>query len=524
MTVGRSPARGSRQVVTPLDRSRAPGKTREGEVGRNTAFALTAQIATATFTAGLTLYLVRALGPSGYGVFALAVSIGALVGLPSDFGVSSSAARFIAERRGRPDAIAGILAEALRLKLLTTSTACALLAAIAAPIAAAFGTPGLTWPLRAIALATFGQSLMALYGTAFIALGRLPRYLRVVAGESAAEASVSVALVILLGGATAAAFGRAIGYASGGAIAFALCQRLFGWDIVRVRGRRSADGRLLALYAGALFVVETSFTLLTQVDVLLVGALLGASAAGIYQAPLRLVTVLQYPGVAVSNSVAPRTAAGEGVTADDAAFRTALRWLAILQGALVAPIVVWADPIVHLLLGSGFGGSAAVLRALAPFVFLSGMAPLVSTTANYVGGARRRVPVALLSTMLTVGICVLLIPTVGVVGGAIAADGAYALYVPAHLWICARLLGVPLRPILTTVVRSLVAGVAMAIPLAAAGTASLTPLEWAWGIPAGVLTYASALLLTRELTFGELATAGRFARRRRGRRSLPRDG
>lgn len=501
----------------------APG-TPAGGVRRNTAFALTAQVATAAFTAVLTFYLVRALGPSGYGVFALAVSIGALVGWPSDFGVSSSAARFIAERRGSPDAIGGILADALRLKLLTTSAACVLLAAAAAPIAAAFGTPELTWPLRAVALATLGQSFMALYGAAFIALGRLPRYLRVVASESAVEVSASVALVALLGGATAAAFGRAIGYLSGAAVAFVLCQRLFGWNIVRIGARGRADRRSLAVYAGALFVVETAFTLLAQVDVLLVGALLGASAAGIYQAPMRLVTVLQYPGLAASNSIAPRTAAGKGVMPDAATFRSAVRWLAILEGALLAPIIIWAEPIVHVVMGSGYGRSVAVLRALAPYVFLSGLAPLVSTTANYLGGARRRVPVAVLSTILTVAACLLLIPRVGVVGGAIAADAAYALYVPAHLWICARILGVSLRPILFTVLRSIVAGGAMAIPLAAAGTASLSPLEWAVGGILGVLAYASALLVTRELTLAELATLVTFGRWRLIRRSASRDG
>lgn len=492
--------------------NRRPGLTGDGGLRRNTAFALTAQIATASFTAALTLYLVRALNPSGYGVFALAVSIGALLGLPSDFGVSSAAARFIAERRRRPDAIAEILAEALRLKLFTTSAACALLVAVAAPVAAAFGTPALTWPLRAIALATLGQSLMMLYGNAFIALGRLPRYLRLVAGESATEACATVALVLLLGGATAAAFGRAIGYLTGAVIAFALCQRLFGWEMVSLRGRGGTDRRSLTRYAGALFVVDSAFTLFGQIDLLLVGAFLGASGAGIYQAPVRLVTVLAYPGLAAANSVAPRAAAGEG-TPDGASLRAALRWLVIFQGALIAPIVVWAGPIVHLLLGGGYGGSVAVLRTLAPFVFLSGLAPLVSNTVNYVGRARRRVPIVLVSTMLSVGACLVLIPRVGVVGGAIAADTAYALYVPAHLWICARVLGMPLRPILATFARSLAAGVAMAIPLAAAGTASLTPFDWVWGIPAGSLAYASVLLLAGELSREELATVGRFARR-----------
>ena len=71
-------------------------------ISRNTAFAFGAQLTSAAFTAGVTLYLVRKLGPSGYGVFALAVAIGAMVVLLADLGVTQSAERFIAERRSQP--------------------------------------------------------------------------------------------------------------------------------------------------------------------------------------------------------------------------------------------------------------------------------------------------------------------------------------------------------------------------------------------------------------------------------------
>ena len=70
-------------------------------ITRNTAFALASQIATASFTAILTIFLVRVLGPEDYGVFALALSVASLVFLPADFGISQSTARFVAEHRGR---------------------------------------------------------------------------------------------------------------------------------------------------------------------------------------------------------------------------------------------------------------------------------------------------------------------------------------------------------------------------------------------------------------------------------------
>jgi O-antigen/teichoic acid export membrane protein len=186
----------------------------------------------------------------------------------------------------------------------------------------------------------------------------------------------------------------------------------------------------------------------------------------------------------------------------------ALRWLILLQGALVAPLFVWARPIVDLVLGPGYGESADVLRALTPYVFLSGFAPLVSAAVNYLGQARRRVPITIATLVISSAVLVVLIPGVGVVGAAIGADVAYALYVPAHLWICARMLNLPLRPVVATLVRSLLAAGAMALVLALAGSASLSPLEWVWGTVGGVLIYAAVLVISGEISRREVSALG----------------
>ena len=75
-------------------------------IARNTAFATVTAALSVSFAVVLTLYLVRALSPQGYGTYTLALAVGSLVGLAMDFGISSSAGRFIAERRGDRQAIA----------------------------------------------------------------------------------------------------------------------------------------------------------------------------------------------------------------------------------------------------------------------------------------------------------------------------------------------------------------------------------------------------------------------------------
>ena len=129
---------------------------------------------------------VRRLGPAEYGVFALAMGVGALMTVPSDFGISMSAARFAAERRGDGGTVAEVVADGFRLKLVVGGLSSLGLVVLADPIASAYGEPGLAWPLRVLAVAAFGQSVMLFWATIFEALGRISVYLRVVVAEEEA--------------------------------------------------------------------------------------------------------------------------------------------------------------------------------------------------------------------------------------------------------------------------------------------------------------------------------------------------
>lgn len=471
------------------------------------AFALAAQVSTVVFTAALTVFLVRALGPGGYGVLALAVGIGSVLVLLSDFGISPSAARFVAERRGDRPAVGAVLAEALRLKLVMAGLVAVVLGGLAGPIAAAYDAPALAWPLRAVAISLFGQTLMLLFVNAFVALGRISLRFWVVLSESAMEASASVALVVLSGGATAAAFGRAIGYVLAALGGLFLLARLVGLRTLSIPGRSPVGRRRIVGYAGALLIIDGAFALFSAIDVLVIGAILGTTSAGLYSAPLRLTAALSYPGLAVSQVVAPRLARHAHHAPDVQALQSALRYLLIVQAAIVAPIVVWAAPIVDLTLGSGYSESTAVLRGLAPYIFLLGPVAVISVGVNYLGEARRRVPIAVAALVINIAIDLVLIPEIGIVAGAIGTDVAFLVYAGGHVWICRRLIDLRLRPLGVTLARSLAAGGGMALVLWLFGTRELSPLEWVAGGTGGLLAFLAVLVATRELSVGELGAA-----------------
>lgn len=465
---------------------------------RNAGFSLATQLLTSFFTAGLTLFFARRLGADDYGLFGLAISISALMLLPVDLGVSTSAMRFVADHRADLSSVRAVLADALGLKLLLTVPACTLLAVLAGPIAGAYGEPGLVGPLRGVALAVVGQSLMMLYQGCFAALGRIRSQLRVQLVESSVETGSSVLIVLLGGGAAGAAFGRGVGYVVGGAFALAVMAKLLGGGVLPRRLRGTGRMRSIGRYAIPLLVINGAYTLFEQIDVLLIGALKSATQVGLFQAPLRLTTFLQYPGAALAYAVAPNLAGGEPMKAGTR-FETAFRVLILLDAALVPPVLIWADPIVRLALGAEYGGSVPVLRAFAPLVFLNGLVPLAAVSLNYVGQAGRRLPVAVAAVAVNAGVDVVLIPRIGIVGGVVGTTVALALYAAVHVNICRGAFGIRLKPLAFTLLRATLAAAAMAGVLALPRTTHLSPIGWVlWGL-GGLAAFAFVLAATGEV-------------------------
>jgi O-antigen/teichoic acid export membrane protein len=472
-------------------------------ITRNTIFATANTILTATFTVVLTLYLVRALSPEGYGYYTLALAVGALFALPMDFGISSSAGRFIAEHRGDRRAIADYVADALRLKLVISCVLGLGLFLLAGEVAALYNEPSLTWPLRGVALALIGSSLMQIYGAALIAQGRLPVGFLMTFAQSAGFLVAAITLISLGAGATGAAFGRAIGYGLGALMGSILIARLFGRSALSVATGKGR-ARQIASYAGALALVEGAYLFFDQLDALLIGAFLPAASVGLFQAAFGLTVFMHYPAGIVSTSVAPRIAAHAEHGSDTRSFSFALRFLLVGYAALLAPLLVWAEPIIDLLLGAAYEPSANVLRAFAPYVFLAAVGTLLSPAANYLGHARKRLPIALAAVAINLVFDLVFIPRIGIVAGAIGTDLALLLYVPGHLVICARALHFPLRPLGLSLVRSLVAAAAMAGVLLLFGTSDLSPVDWVVGGLTAVAAYLAVLFLLRELTAADV--------------------
>ena len=469
---------------------------------RNTVLQFATQLVGLVFTGALTLYLVRALGPSGYGLYALAISIAGLLLLPAGLGLPTAVGRFLADHRGDLGQVRAILGFGLRLQAPAAAVAAVALFAAAGVVADAFGEPELTWPLRWAAIAVAGQAMFGFLTSVGTSVRQARLGLWMALTESSVETVASASLVLAGAGAAGATLGRAVGYGVGAAVGLVMTLRLLGRggsSVVRSRLSR----RTLMRYAGVMFVVDLSFSALAQVDVLLIGVLLSSAAVGAFSAVWRILVVLGYLGIAVAGGVAPRLSLGGGAP-DTRLFSQGIRYLVIVQGLVIAPMLVWAGPIVALLLGPGYGSSIQILRVLTVVAFVSPPAALISTTVTYLGEGRRRIVVVLGTLVLGFWSIYVLIRAVGLIGAAIGDDIIVVVYVSAHLWICSHLITVDLRRLAWSVLRTLMAAGAMTLPLLAVGVDHLAALQWIIGLSAGGLAYAAVLLITRELSPKEL--------------------
>jgi O-antigen/teichoic acid export membrane protein len=466
---------------------------------RNAIFAGVSKISGAAFTAVLTIFLVRYLGPEEYGVFALALGVGGLMTVPADLGISVSVARFIAERRSDAGAMATFVADAIRLKVFVAGAASLALVAVAGPVANAYDTPDLAWPLRILAIATFGQSVMIMWATIFEAVGRISVYVRVVLAESALETTGSIVIVLLGTGATGAMVGRAAAYAFAAGFGLILVARTLDRSIRPRRGGHGHARRILG-YGSALVIVDGAFTIFNQIDVLLIGAILSVTAVAQFDAAYRLAGLLYFIGMPIRSAVAPRLARGEEGPDHEALERT-LRYVVLAQGVILAPLIVWAEPLTRIAFGTDYLESADVLRALAPFALLAAISPLLAGAANYLGAARRRVPIALVALGVNVAIDAALLKPLGIVAGAIGTDVAYVIYVGAHLHLCRDLAGLRLRPLVRPLAGSLAAAVVMGLVLLAFGTGAdlAIPLVVIGGA-LGTAAYVAVLLASGQVT------------------------
>lgn len=388
----------------------------QGKILANVAYLSGARVAQLVvgFTVGI--FVARHLGPQGWGTLAYAASFVGLFGGIAALGLDSVVVRDLVRAKGDPASTADLLATAFVLRLVAS------VATLALVDVAALVTDNSPATTLAILIVACGLLLRPL---SVIDLHYQSRVMSkyVVGAQLAALAIASivrVALVLLQAPPVAFAWmllADGALFMAGLALVFQR-QQPGCW---RWRPDRALAARLLR-DAWPLALTGVLLAIYANVDQVLVKQLLGEASAGQYAVVLGITAALNFAPMALSQSVFPSLVEAQG---DRTAYQHRLQqsFDAFVWGgiAVAIPISLFADELVRLLYGAQYAGSGGALA-----VHIWGMvATLVGVlTSNWLvaEGLQALYPVRVLASLVVcVILSVVLIPSWGIVGAAVAA-------------------------------------------------------------------------------------------------------
>lgn len=388
--------------------------------------------------------LARLAGPEGYGVFAILHAVAMLAGRLAVFGLDRVALKEIATARAANDwpRINGLLRStrhlAVRLALL-----CAALV-----FAAGMLRPG---GIR------HGPLLLAALGALIVVL----TLLHLLQGASQGLGAIvraqlpmnllrSLLFVGLLAGAWATA-GRLSGEAAlvlntvASAIALVLAYRMLHGQITRTEGATTPEppGRLLS--EGLPFTAHAVlFYLNAELVTLVIGAVVSAADAGLFQPVARLSNVMATGQMALAMPLAPKIAqlhsAGDKAGIEALTRRSARAALLVTAGVSI-PLAV-GSPFVLALFGREFTGVGASVSVLAAAQIAAAALGAPALVLSMTGHARWGLFGPLLSIVAILLLTPALIEPYGVLGGTIAMGLGLVLSRVALLVLVRRRLGI----------------------------------------------------------------------------------
>jgi O-antigen/teichoic acid export membrane protein len=423
------------------------------------------------------VWLGRLLGPEDYSRFGVVIALLTILNVVQNSAIAQAVARYVASH---PREESGTLRTGAELQL-AFGLLLALAVLLGAPaIAALMRDPELVGPLRLAALVLPPYGLFALLMAFYNGRQSYTRQAVMHGGYAVAKAFAAIGLAYPL---------QVVG-AVGGYLLAPLAGILLGARRL-TSARSSVTFRQLIGLAGPLSIFGLASVALMNVDIFFVKALAPDTAAsGPYAASQNIARIPYFLLTGVSLLVLPALARAlrEGRAQATARARQSLRIALLAAVPASAMIAATARPLLELLYGASYAPGAEALSVLASAMAALALASITGSALSGIGGQRTTAAAAVIGLLLTLSLCVLLVPTLGGVGGAIAtASGtglaalvlavALARALPGSLPLAAgaRVVAVSAIPALTLWVANL-AGAALLAGYAVAGAAILALL------------------------------------------------
>jgi len=401
-----------------------------GTVLRGAGISGAAQLVAAGLAFAQVVALGRLFGRDGLGLYSVGFPLSRYLMVAGMLGLDAAIVRTIPALRAKQDraGVAGVLGWSLRVALVSGLIAAALLSLAAVPLAnRAFERAELVAIIRLFALTVPLWVLLTVLVSAAQAFDR--QELRAIPQQIVLP-SVQLGLVVLFGvlglSVASAVVARLVGLGVAVIIAVLLVRGLVpprrDAGISAVRRRELAAFGLPA--AGATLVISTSSSL----GLLLTGILAGAGETGLFAAALRV----SFIGVLLVRSVTwaldPVVARLQREDSAELGRLTAVMALLIVAAGvpLAAALIALAEPLSGLF-GRDFAPAVPAIRVMAADILPASMFYLLNHVVMFAGRSRLALVNNALLVGLILGLDLLLVPTHGALGAALAQFAAGTL-------------------------------------------------------------------------------------------------
>lgn len=403
----------------------------------------------------LRLIIGRSVGPSGYGLIALGFSVLTIASSFSVLGFDAALARFIPFYQGRrePERIPSTILFCAVMVACCSTSAAAVLYSLSGRLAQTLGhDPDFGRLLKVFA---FALPLMALTQLFVASLRGFRRIRSIVLVNNGFGDGLRLLLLLFLASRGLSILQVAViylvTYLCTFSVSLLLLLRVVSEDRSGEQHMVAPDIRQLFAFSSPLLLSQGLGQLVRQADLLILGYFLTAGQTGIYAAAL-LVPRLLSTAINALNVVFPPYLSylfSEGkLSSLKDVYQTVVRWAFYATFPALIVVCVLAKEILRTAFGASYEGGATVLVILTVGVVLATVpASLQDETLMAVGRTRINLLASLLALICVVVCGVLLVPRLGLVGGAlanVAGGGAFFIteFIPLYATFRLRPFGV----------------------------------------------------------------------------------
>jgi len=381
---------------------------------------------------GFRIIIARWLSPSEYGLFSLGLAVLSLAMVISSLGFPTGIERFVGISKENKEKVKAILKFSIYIGLFLSIISGILTFVYADEISSIFfKNPDLTLILQIFAFAIPLYVISELASSLFIGLED-PKY-RLITQDIIGNVSKIVLAVILL----AAGLGlKGITIAYVLSIAISMFLMLFllkgaGYlDSIKLRRHKE----LLKTYfsfSWPLLSASILFTLMTWTDSLMIGYYMAEDQVGIYNAAVPIASLLLIVLTGFKGLVLPPTSRlfskGKLDKIKEVYIKTT-DWITLFAVPLLLLILFYSNEILYTLFGPAYMGAKLSLQILSLGFFVAVITGPTAQAVSMTGKSKTILIIRVISALTNIIANIILIPSYGIIGAAIATSSAIIVY------------------------------------------------------------------------------------------------